>query len=75
MALDQPYWRYVGGKHGRFGRFKPWWAERISDWVSIDPANPVSPRQPVIAFRLGPFPTKSAAEAAAAELEAEWPAS
>jgi len=64
---DEGYWRYVGGKHGRLGRFKPWWAERVSGWVSIDANNPVSPRRAIVDTRLGPFKTRREAEAAVAE--------
>ena len=58
---NQSYWETVGGKHGRFGKYKPWYAQEIAGWEP-DPERPLQ-RRKVVARREGPFRTKTEAEA------------
>ena len=55
------YWEAVGGKHGRYGKYHPWYAQLVSHWED-DPERPMQRRR-VLARREGPFATKREADA------------
>lgn len=61
MVEYTPRWEVVGGKVGRFGKLRPWFANLIVGWED-DPDRPLK-RRKVIARHEGPFLTKRQADA------------
>jgi len=53
-------WESRGGKHGRWGKYKPWHAQRVDGWQP-HPTKPLC-REKVIGARIGPFKTKTEAD-------------